>query len=89
MVLKTIAFLFSVIAGYFSGYFIGKYTKEELRIGKKYLKILAVILFIATIVSAYKHFQNKNDDSLALFFSLVFLLFLLVGNLVYARKRKH
>lgn len=62
-ILFGIAFL---IAGYFLGGFLARMTKEELKQGRKWFKLIILICLIASLISLIL----RND---ALFFTFLFI----------------
>ncbi len=79
--LQVLGLLFSIAGGYFAGWLISRYTKEEIRQGRKYLRILSVVLFVACIFAAWDYIGHRTDNSLAVLFSSIFLLMLPVAGL--------
>ncbi len=81
-----IVILISIILGYITGYIIANYTKEEVKKGKNYLEILQVVIFFIEIYFLAIYFKTKDNESLVVIISLLFLLFIPIGSLGYLKK---
>ncbi len=82
--LEVLGLLFSLVGGYFAGWIISRYTKQEIKQGKKYLQIFSGILFIACLFALSNYMIHKTDDSLVVLLSAIFLLMIPVASLKHA-----
>jgi hypothetical protein len=77
-VLTYLISLVIIFAGLGLGFLIAFFTKEELKAGKKYFKILQVIITASIIFLYLSEFKDKN----AYIISLMFLFGLPTGTLI-------
>jgi len=83
----TILQLFLLIAVMLSGWFIGRFisskTKEELKAGKKWFKLLCLASLITAI---YGLFALQGDELVFLIASCFFVFLLSLASLAYKKK---
>lgn len=82
--LEVLGLLFSLAGGYLAGWIISRYTKQEIKQGKKYLQIFSGIIFIACLFAVSNYITHKTDDSLVIMLSCMFLLMIPVAGLKHA-----
>jgi len=81
--LTIIIAIIIALLGYPVGIIIAKFTKEELKAGKKWFKLIFVICFVAIIISLI---FTKGNILLFLITSFIFILLIALASLIGAKK---
>ena len=82
MIWQNILILIIALLGFPAGLFIAKMTKEELKAGRKWFKLLAIAAAIAIIASSI---FARGEAMLFLIASFVFIELIALASLIYPR----